>query len=167
MSIKRTYVLFLLLTGLWCGGILLAPALHSTSPAASSVVYSAYAPLCHQIDGRCYHLLDAKWGVCIRCSGIYFSFFFSLLVYPMFRRLSSPATPGRWWVLIAVVPMVIDVALNFTGIHPSTPLTRIITGLLFGSILPLYIVPPLLEAVTQISNQLSARGGFFHARKAQ
>jgi uncharacterized membrane protein len=166
-SNKRTYIVFVLLTGLWCGGILLAPALHSSYPAASSIVYSAYAPICHQIDGRCYHLLDAKWGVCIRCSAIYFSFFFSLLAYPLFRRLSSSATPGRSWVLIAVVPMVIDVVLNFTGVHSSSPLTRAITGLLFGSILPLYIVPPLLEAVAQLSTQFSARGGFFHARKAQ
>jgi uncharacterized membrane protein len=166
-SNKRVYTILLLLTALWCFGVLLAPALHTTHPAAASFVYSAYSPVCHQVDGRCFHLFGAKWGVCMRCSAIYFSFFLSLLLYPLFHRLSSPLFPGRWWVALAVAPMIIDVLLNFMGIHPSTPLTRTITGVLFGSVLPLYIVPPLLEGVAQLRSQFSARGGFFYARKAQ
>jgi uncharacterized membrane protein len=164
---KRVYTILVFFTALWCIGILLAPALHVSHPVVASIVYSAYSPICHQLDGRCFHLFEAKWGVCIRCSAIYFSFFLSLLLYPLFRRLSSPSYPGQWWIALAVAPMVIDVLLNFAGIHPSTPLTRTITGMLFGSILPLYIVPPLLEGVAQLRNQFSARGGFFYARKAQ
>jgi uncharacterized membrane protein len=164
---KRVYLILLVLTALWCAGILLAPSLHSQYPATSSFLYSAYSPICHQIDGRCFHLFEAKWGVCIRCSAIYFSFFLSLLLFPLFRKLSSPAFPERWWVVLAVLPMIVDVALNFTGIHSSTPLTRTISGLLFGSVLPFYIVPPLLEGVAQLRSQFSARGGLFHARKAQ
>ena len=166
-SNKRVYTILLLLTALWCFGILLAPALHTSHPVAASIVYSAYSPVCHQIDGRCFHLFEAKWGVCSRCSAIYFSFFLSLLLYPLFRRLSSPSYPGRWWIALAVAPMVIDILLNFTGIYPNTPLTRTITGMMFGSMLPLYIVPPLLEGVAQLRSQFSARGGFFYARKAQ
>jgi uncharacterized membrane protein len=166
-SNKRVYTTLLLLTALWCFGILLAPALHANHPTAASMVYSVYSPICHQVDGRCFHLLEAKWGVCIRCSAIYFSFFLSLLFYPLIRRLSTPSYPERWWVALAVAPMIIDVVLNFMGIYPSTPLTRMITGVLFGWVLPLYIVPPLLEGVAQLRNQFSARGGFFYARKAQ
>jgi uncharacterized membrane protein len=163
----RVYLILLFLTALWCFGILLAPALHASHPVAASIVYSAYSPICHQVDGRCFHLFEAQWSVCIRCSAIYFSFFFSLLFYPLFHRLASPSFPGRWWIALAVAPMVIDVLLNFAGIHPSAPLTRTITGVLFGSVLPLYIVPPLLEGVAQLRNQFSARGGLFYARKAQ
>jgi uncharacterized membrane protein len=163
----RVYTILLLLAALWCFGILLAPAIQAGFPGTASIVYSLYSPVCHQVDGRCFHLLGAKWAVCIRCSGIYFSFFFSLLVYPRFNRLSSPSLPGRWWLAPAIVPMIADVLLNFTGIHPSTPMTRVVTGILIGSILPLYIIPPLLEGVAQLRSQFSARGGFFHARKAQ
>jgi uncharacterized membrane protein len=164
---KRVYTILVLLAALWCIGILLAPALQANHPVVSSIVYSAYSPICHQIDGRCFHLFDAKWGVCIRCSAIYFSFLLSLLCYPLFRHLSSPAFPGRWWITLAVAPMVLDVLLNIVGMHPSTPLTRTITGMLFGSILPFYILPPLLEGVAQLRSQFSARGGLFYARKAQ
>ncbi len=166
-SNKRVYTILVVLTGLWCLGILIAPALQVSHPVVASIVYSAYSPICHQIDSHCFHLFDAKWGVCIRCSAIYFSFFLSLLLYPFFRRLSSPSFPGRWWIALAVTPMVIDVFLSFTGFHPSTPLTRMITGALFGMVLPLYILPPLLEGVAQLRSQFSARGGFFYARKAQ
>jgi uncharacterized membrane protein len=164
---KRVYAIFLLLTSLWCVGIVLAPALPARSPAASTVLYSVYAPVCHQIDGRCFHLEGAKWGVCIRCSAIYFSFWATLLLYPFFRRLSSPAFPERGWIMFAVAPMVIDVGLNLTGLHTSSPLTRTITGILFGSVLPLYILPPLLEGIAQLRSQFSAQGGLFHARKTQ
>jgi uncharacterized membrane protein len=166
-SNKRVYTILLLLVALWCSGILLAPVLQTSNPGAASILYSVYSPMCHQIDGHCFHLFDAKWGVCIRCSAIYFSFFLSLLFYPLLRRLSAPSYPQRWWVVLAVAPMIIDVFLSFTGIHPSTSLTRMISGVLFGSVLPLYIVPPLLEGVAQLRSQLSARGGFFYARKAQ
>ncbi|MCX6144257.1 MAG: DUF2085 domain-containing protein [Ignavibacteriales bacterium] len=164
---KRVYTILVLLTALWCIGILLAPALQVDHPVASSIVYSAYSPICHQIDGRCFHLFGAKWGLCIRCSAIYFSFFLSLLLYPLFRRLSSHSFPGRWWIALAVGPMILDVLLNFTGIYQSTPLTRTITGMFFGSVLPFYILPPLLEGVAQLRSQFSARGGLFYARKAQ
>jgi uncharacterized membrane protein len=164
-SNRRVYSILLVLVALWCFGIPLAPALHASHPWASSILYSAYSPVCHQIDGHCFHLSDAKWGVCIRCSAIYFSFFLSLLFYPLLRRLSTPSYPERWWVALAVAPMIVDVFLSFTGIHPSTPFTRMISGVLFGLVLPLYIVPPLLEGVAQLRNQFSARGGFFYARK--
>ena len=164
---KRVYTILVLLTAIWCTGILLAPALQVDHPMASSILYSAYSPVCHQIDGHCFHFLGAKWGVCIRCSAIYLSFFVSLLFYPLFRRLSSPSYPGRWWIALAVVPMILDVLLTFTGIHSSTALTRTITGMFFGSVLPFYILPPLLEGVAQLRGQFTARGGLFYARKAQ
>jgi uncharacterized membrane protein len=164
---KRVYTILVLLTAVWCTGILLAPALQADHPLVSSILYSAYSPICHQIDSHCFHLFGAKWGVCIRCSAIYFSFFLSLLFYPLFRRLSSPTFPGRWWIALVLAPMILDVLLNLTGLHPSTPLTRLVTGMLFGSVLPFYILPPLLEGVAQLRSQFSARGGLFYARKAQ
>ena len=164
---KRVYLILLSLTGLWCLGVLLAPALAVISPGASSAVYSVYKPICHQIDDRCFYLDGAKLGVCIRCSAIYFSFFISLLSYPLFRRVSSPSFPGRAWILLAIAAMAVDVLLNFTGIHISTPLTRTMTGMLLGMVLPYYLVPPLQEAVSQLHSQFLSRGGFFHARKAQ
>jgi uncharacterized membrane protein len=164
---KRTYLFLVSLVAIWCGGILLAPALKSSQPLVSSFLYSFYGPICHQIDSHSFHLFGAKLGVCVRCSSIYFSFLLTLLVYPLARDLSSLSIPKRHWILLAMVPMVVDVLLGFTGIRPSTELTRAVSGALFGAILPLYLVPPLLEGIRQLRDQLLARGGSLYAGKAQ
>jgi uncharacterized membrane protein len=164
---KRTYLILLLLVALWCGGIVLAPSLSTTLPGVSSFLYSLYSPICHQIDARSFHLFGEKVGVCSRCSSIYFGFLLSLVLYPFFQKLQAPAFPKKHWIALAILPMVIDVFLNFLGIQESTLLTRAITGLLFGLILPFYLVPPLLEGIVQLRDQHLARGGFFYARKTQ
>jgi uncharacterized membrane protein len=164
---KRIYLAFLFLVASWCAGILLAPLLKSFGLAAGSFLYLWYAPICHQIDQRSLHLAGEKLAVCARCSSIYGSFLLALLIYPLVQRLSSPSLPKRWWLLVAVIPMVIDVSLNVTGIHTSTVTTRAVTGMFFGAILPFYLVPPLLEGFTQAWHRLTLRGGLFYARKAQ
>jgi uncharacterized membrane protein len=162
---KRTYLVLLSLVVLWCGGILLAPAVSAITPGVSSFLYSFYSPICHQTDARSFHLFGEKLAVCIRCSSIYGSFFLSLLAFAFTQRLSAPLVPKRLWIMLAILPMVVDVLLNVFGIHVSTMLTRVVTGALFGSILPFYVVPPLLEGIAQLRNQYVARGGFVYARK--
>lgn len=163
----RTYLILLLLVAMWCGGIVLAPSLSTALPGVSSSLYSFYSPICHQIDARSFHLSGEKIGVCSRCSSIYFGFLFSLALYPLFRNIQVPALPKKHWIALAILPMLIDVLMNLVGIHESTLLTRAITGLLFGLILPLYLIPPLLEGIAQLRDQHLARGGFFYARKTQ
>jgi uncharacterized membrane protein len=164
---KKVYSAFLVLVATWCAGIVLAPLLVSSEPRISSLLYSFYAPICHQIDGRSLHADGAKLAVCARCSGIYFSFLVSLLIYPALQRLASPAIPNRWWLSIALLPMAVDVVLNVMGIHPSSIVTRTFTGICFGALLPFYLLPPLVEAVTQLQTRLHLRGGLLYARKAQ
>jgi uncharacterized membrane protein len=164
---KRTYLVFLTLVSAWCGGILLAPLLNAAHHDGASVFYSFFSPICHEIDGRSFHIFGEKLGVCARCSSIYFSFLFSLLVYPYLNQIASPSLPKKHWVALAILPMVIDVCLTFTGIHSSTILTRAVTGALFGFILPFYLLPPLLEAIGQLRDQHLARGGSVYARKTQ
>lgn len=164
---KRIYLVFLFLVTLWCAGIMLAPLVKAFGHGASSILYSLYSPICHQIDQRSLHLAGEKLGVCARCSSIYGSFLIALLIYPLIQRLGSPLLPKRWWLSVAVVPMLIDVTLNITGIYPSTMETRAVTGIFFGAILPLYLVPPLLEGFSQLWHRLTLRGGLFYARKAE
>ena len=164
---NRTYVVFVSLVAAWCGGILIAPALAGRFPLLSHALYAFYAPICHQLDVRSFHLFGASFAVCIRCSSIYFTFLLSLLALPLFRRVASLTYPSTKWVALAMVPMAVDVFLDVAGLHTSSALTREITGVLFGAILPLYLVPPLLEGVSQLRDQFHARGGSLYARKAQ
>ena len=163
----KVYSVFLALVAAWCAGIVLAPLLASGEPRVSSLLYSIYAPICHQIDARSMHIEGSKLAVCARCSGIYFSFLISVLLYPLFRRLASPGVPNRWWLSIAILPMAADVFLTITGIHPGSIVTRAFTGICFGAVLPFYLLPPLIEAVTQLQTRRHPRGGLLYARKAQ
>ncbi|MBI3788832.1 MAG: DUF2085 domain-containing protein [Ignavibacteriales bacterium] len=166
---KRVYSIFLFLVAAWCGLIVAAPLLASYTQltGVASQVYSLFSPICHQFDSRSFHIAGEKLGVCIRCSSIYFSFFASLALYPLFRRLESFTVPRIQWLILALMPMALDVMSNLTSIHLSTTVTRTISGIMFGGILPVFLFPPLVEALSQIRNRLTLRGGIFYARKAQ
>lgn len=164
---RRIYAVILLLVAAWCGGFVLAPLLSGSMPGVSSALYACYQPICHQIDSRSFHVDGGKLAVCARCSAIYVGFLLALIVYPLIRRLDEHAVPSRFWIVLAIGPMIADVMLNFFGLQSSTLLTRAISGGLFGVIIPMYILPVLIEAVSQLRGQLLSRGGLFYGRKAQ
>ena len=161
------YLAFALLVTLWCVAIVAAPMLSSsgsTSHAAGSLIYEGFSKICHQIDERSFHIAGLKLGVCVRCSSIYFGFLAMLILLPILFPLQRLRIPSIRWLLVAFTPMLIDVVLNDTGIQTSTLSSRLITGVMVGAVLPLYIVPSLLEAVAQIKLPSLNLGGFY-ARK--
>jgi uncharacterized membrane protein len=59
--------------------------------------------------------------------------------------------PHRAVLIVALFPMVIDVGLDFFGIHESTFVTRTLSGVLFGCVVPLFILPTAIEGVVQLA----------------
>jgi len=161
---RRIYVFCLLVVALWCSLILLAPLskLAGFPSAITSVLYGSFAHVCHQFPDRTLFLGREPLGVCARCTAIYFSFLVSM-VFLLFRNLQRGIVPPRWVLLIAAVPMAVDVALSVAGIHTSTTETRLVTGILAGGVLPFYILPPFLEAVRQLTVH---RGDAVHENQA-
>ena len=141
------YSVILLGALLWCSAILLAPALAGAG-TVSTLLYEFFQPVCHQSDARSFHLAGHPFAVCMRCSAIYFAFLFGVVIYPVVRKIGRPSIPHRRWLVIALAPMLLDVAAGFFGLHEITPLTRIISGAVFGLILPFYIVPAACEAAS-------------------
>ena len=159
---KRIYTAFLLSVGFWCLAIVAPPLLHALGgPAAKSVgdaMYFGFSRVCHQIDGRSLHIFGIKLGVCIRCTSIYFSFLAGLLVYPIARSLDSVTVPERRWLLLAVAPMAVDAFLNDLNVHQSGDFTRLVTGCIAGFVLAFYILPLVIEALTQLSVHRNYQG---------
>ncbi len=149
----RTYVVILAGTAVWCGAIILAPFLASSSSPLSGVVYQFFHPICHQLPERSFYLFGEKLAVCSRCSSVYFSFLLVAALYPFVRSLTTPAIPHRHWLLLAMLPMLIDVGLGFFNLHNSTFVTRALTGAILGATAPLYILPAAIEAVQQLSTK--------------
>ncbi|HJT67719.1 MAG TPA: DUF2085 domain-containing protein [Pyrinomonadaceae bacterium] len=111
----------------------------------AGAIYYAFSLLCHQRPDRSFFLDGHKFGVCSRCTGIYFGFTFTLLVYPLLRSLRTTATPARKWLLLAALPLAIDFSLTFFGIWENTHTSRLLTGLLLGSVAVFYVMPGIAD----------------------
>lgn len=173
MSLPRlTYLVIAIGAGLWCALLALPPVLvHlSGSPGgAADLIASLFRPICHQLEGRSVMLLGHPMAVCSRCSAIYVAFFAGTLVYPFLRKLDSPVMPPRWFLLLALAPMVLDVLAGLLGLHEVTLSTRIWSGALFGLAAPFIILPAAIEGAVQLISRpaVHQQKGFSDARQTQ
>lgn len=153
-SVPYRFVLFS--SFIWCLLIFSPPiASQLHVPSFANFTYEFFSRICHQLDSHSVHLLDAKLAVCARCSAIYFGFLLSVLLFPLLCKKSLPA---RWklhsrsalLLVLSVVPLLLDVTLDLTGIHESTLATRLTTGGLLGFVLPFVLLPAADEAFKEI-----------------
>ncbi|MBI4429243.1 MAG: DUF2085 domain-containing protein [Ignavibacteriales bacterium] len=161
---NRVYNILLALVTIWCVAILAAPLLTTggeVSRPIGSLLYEGFSKICHQIEARSFHIAGQKLGVCVRCSSIYFGFLATLIFILFVTSPERLRTPSIQWLFLALAPMIIDVLSYNAGIQSSPVMARLITGVLAGAILPLYIVPPLLEAVVHIRMSLHKAGGLY------
>jgi uncharacterized membrane protein len=168
---KRIYTAFLAAVAVWCLSIVAAPILHAVGSRAGEslafILYGGFSRICHQIDSRSLHVLGQKFGVCVRCTAIYFSFFAGIGLYPLFRPLKARSLPHPAWLVLAVVPMALDAACNDLGILLSTESSRVITGSIAGFIFAFYILPTFMEAITQLLVHHTVQGDTHYAGKTQ
>ena len=166
MGTTRTvYVFSLSAVALWCSLILLAPAskLLGFPLEVSSAFYGLFSYVCHQFPERSLFLDAEPLGVCARCTAIYFSFLASMIVFPFLKGFQR-GIPSRLILVIFMVPMVVDVVFSLAGIHASSLETRVLTGILAGSVLPFFILPPFFEAIQQLK---AHRGAPLSAKQAR
>ena len=126
--------------------IVVAPvAAASGHSDVGSVIYHAFAPLCHQLPERSYFIDEHQFAVCSRCTGLYAGFALTLLLYPLIRPLRYPVMPHPRWLLFAAVPLAIDFSVNFFGFWQNTHTSRLLTGALLGSAVVFYVMPGIIE----------------------
>jgi len=117
-------------------------------------IYRAFATICHQRPDRSFFIDGHKLAVCSRCTGIYAGFLFALLIYPLVRSLRRISTPDRKWLLLATLPLAIDFSLTFFGIWENTHTSRLLTGLLLGSVAVFYVMPGIMDlSLRPLQNQ--------------
>ena len=113
----------------------------------SEFLYTFYSKSCHQVDERSFHLESGKFGVCSRCTMVYFGFLLASIVYPFVRRLNNLDLPPIWILLAVAGLVVLDAGLDIFGIWKNSFVSREITGALIGLILPFYIVPGTIRVL--------------------
>lgn len=153
---RPSFVTYLVILGggvLWCAGLVLAPVLLSEGGVPGLLggsLYQFFHPICHQLEGRSFHILGEPVAVCIRCSSIYFAFLAGTVLFPLVGQFTRTICSRGDLLMYAVLPMVVDVLLDELGIHSSTGITRMITGTVFGFVVPFYIIPTAQEAVEEL-----------------
>lgn len=149
VSTRRPLVFWLVsaVTVLFLFSLIVIAPLTSVSGQSelASGIYRAFGTLCHQLPERSYFISGHKLAVCSRCTGLYAGFTLTLLLYPLIRSLRTTVTPPRNWLLLAAVPLLIDFSLTFFGVWENTQTSRLLTGLLLGSVTVFYVVPGIVE----------------------
>lgn len=132
---------------LWISVIISAPYLKSGALPGNGLVYSVCAPLCHQIDSRCFYLWGCALPVCTRCLGIYIGFLVGSWSYPVIRGFSVLQLPRTKTLLLLSAPIVLDKLGNFLSFWETGAWLRFTIGLLWGVILPLYFITGVADLI--------------------
>jgi uncharacterized membrane protein len=154
--VKTSVITYLLILGgavLWCVALVLPPLLLSAGGAWGIVGLALYHPfhtICHQLAERSMCVLGAPLAVCMRCSAIYFGFLLGTLLYLPMRSFGVSITERRSLLIVSLLPLFVDAVLDVLGVHASTVTTRLITGSLFGVVVPFYVIPAAQEAMQQL-----------------
>jgi len=151
------YILALVAAMVWCALLFAAPLCADAGgswTSAGETIYAGFHRICHQLDGRSLHVNGLPLAACARCSAIYLAFLAGMVLYPFFRPLSVACSPSRTTLVLALIPMLIDVGLAFLVISESTLITRLVTGTWFGLMLPFVVLPVYLGAVLEYSASL-------------
>lgn len=141
-------VYFFTLAGIivWLGLIFLAPLLRYLDSPFHAVIYAAFAPTCHQEPSRCFFIFSYPLAVCARCLGIYGGFFLGTISFPFISNSKKPELPTNRIFFLFSFPIVTDTAGNFLGLWSTSGVLRLISGLIWGVILPYYFITGIFEA---------------------
>jgi uncharacterized membrane protein len=124
------------------------PLLAATHPFAALLLRNFFSQLCHQDPERSFLLGGAPVAVCARCLGIYWGAAIGALL--RLRR-------ARWWLGIAVVVNLADVAMEVLRWHGNAPGYRFVLGWMLGVgvgavlLLPENLSPPRFSPLEDVS----------------
>ncbi|MCX7877424.1 MAG: DUF2085 domain-containing protein [Ignavibacteria bacterium] len=150
------YLIIALISLIWCFGIVAAPIFANESgfkKEVSDFFYIFYEKSCHQIKERSFVIKGNQFGVCSRCTAIYFGFFIGTIFYPLFKKLNNINLPSIWILVMSAGLMFIDAAGDIAGIYKNTFISREITGGIVGLLLPFYIIPGTVRIFYEFFNR--------------
>lgn len=107
-------------------------------------------------------VLGYQVAFCQRDSATYLTLFLTAVAYGLVRRRHAVKALSLRLYALALVPIGVDGLLQLVGVHESTPLSRTLTGALFGVATGLLVLPQLDEGMREVSDEpgsLSASSG--------
>lgn len=150
---RRTRLIWYGLLG-GTGGVLLLALLPPFLPAEmQGVVRRCFAPVCHQLPSRSPHIGGVPIAICDRCSGIYLGLVVGVVVTGWGRSLwAALGQHGHYLLLGTLVPLGVDWIGPMLGLWSNGPISRALTGFLFGVVAASYVTNQLLRRVARTSS---------------
>jgi uncharacterized membrane protein len=144
---------------LWLGSAWAAPWLSAHGCQDAHWIYAAYRPICHQIEERCLFVYGHPTAACARCMGIYSGFVLGTLLYPVLFGFRRPSPPPSRLFLLLTAPIGLDTMGNLLGLWQTAAALRFGLGIIWGLILPFYLLAGLCEIPWRFS------GFHLHSRR--
>jgi uncharacterized membrane protein len=146
---KRRLIIFSLLL-FWCSSFSLNSFYHSPLYVASSPILTlSFSKICHQEIDKTFKLKNSTFLICARCTGIYFGAFITSFFLLFLYRKHNPSLS---FLIISLIPLLLDVLFTTAGIYPYSKNISFLTGMLFGSVLFIYILSSIENNFIQIRN---------------
>lgn len=149
------YILILGFSFFWCFLFISVPFFRSGGSFLRRVsVLSTlfFAPVCHQIPERSFHIMGCPIAVCARCSGIYIGFLLGTIVYPFVRNLETVMLPPRWILGIGIIPMILEMCLSRLGVIGTHRYLLGLSGLVLGGVIAFIVIPSVFELFHILKN---------------
>jgi len=100
-------------------------------PGLTLAAYQAGALVCHQRPDRSVRLAGVQMPVCARCFGLYAAGAAGV-AFAWFKRRRLSSATARLALAVGAAPIVLTVALEWTGAIATTNVSRMLTGLPLG-----------------------------------
>ena len=128
--------------------LLLASTPPFLSPRGRVLIMMVFEPVCHQMPSRSPHLLGVQLAVGHRVYGLLMGLPLGAVAFAVLLR-HDPVL-RRWTpqiFAVSALPMVVGWALGWFGLWPNTPLSRMLTGGLFGVAAGYWLTRAILQAL--------------------
>ena len=135
----RRHFPLLLLAGTGSALLVAFPWLMRNLPVLGIGISLFFSQICHQDPARSFVLAGTTLPVCARCLAFYLGGFAGIASYPVLGFRWRQGHHIKWFLVVSVCLIVLDVGLDLAGIRENTFLSRSITGAVFGGVCGLLV----------------------------
>ena len=119
---------------------------------ARDVLMQVFSKFCHQIPARSPRVDGVQLAVCHRCLGIYAALPLATLLFLALQPWQETLwRTARWIIPLSLLPLGIDWLLDVSGWWTNTPLSRLLTGAIFGVASGFYLTRAIVELLSNRS----------------
>ncbi|NNF57346.1 MAG: DUF2085 domain-containing protein [Rhodothermaceae bacterium] len=99
-------------------------------PGWREALLHGFHGVCHQMPGRSFQVDGVPFALCHRCFGIATGLVLGVGAFPFLRWMRMPRPAAV--LFVTALPMTVDWALGASGLWANTPVSRVLTGAVFG-----------------------------------